>query len=73
MFAVSSMDYSVVSILLMFNMCEARKCTDISITNDATLENVEFFHVSLLTSDLDPTISVDPNAAEIGIIDNDGL
>ena len=72
-FTVSSMDYEVVFTLLMFNMCEVRKCTDINIINDATLENVELFSVSLLTSNLDYAISLDPHAAEIEIIDNDGL
>ena len=59
--------------LLMFNMCEVRKCTDITIINDATLEKVEFFFVILLTSNLDPTISLDPNVRKIEITDNDGL
>ena len=67
------MDYSVAFTLLMFNMCEARKCTDITIINDVTLENVEYFSVSLVTSNLDPTISLNQDVAEIEIIDNDGL
>ena len=72
-FTVSSMDYEVVFTLLMFNMCEVRKCTDITITNDAMLENVELFSVNLVTSNLDPTISLNQDDAEIEIIDNDGL
>ena len=59
--------------LLMFNMCEVRKCTDITIMNDVTLENVELFSVSLLASNLDPTISLNQDVAEIKIIDDDGL
>ena len=62
--------------LLMFNMslCEVRKCTNITILNDVTLENVELFSVSLLASNLDPTmISLNQDFADIEIIDNDGL
>ena len=59
--------------LFMFNMCEIRKCADITIMNDATLENVEFFFVRLLTSNLDLAISLDPNVGKVEITDNDGL
>ena len=68
------MDYEPLSTLLIFNTCDTRQCTNITIKNDAVLENTESFCVNLLrTPDLDSRITLDPVLAEIEITDNDGL
>ena len=73
-FPVASMDYEPLSTLLIFDTCDTRHCTNITIKNDAVLENTESFFVKLLrTPDLDSRITLDPVLAEIEITDNDGL
>ena len=66
--------YEPLSTLLIFNACDTWQCTNITIKNDAVLENTESFFVNLLrTLDLDSRITLDPVLAEIEITDNDGL
>ena len=74
LFSVSLLDYGAVSTLLMFDSCDTRQCTNISIINDVFTEDTESFSVSLVrTSELDPRITLDPAVGEIEITDNDGL
>ena len=72
--SVSPTDYSAMSTILMFNVCESQQCTDIIIINDTVLESIETFFVNLQrTPDLDPRITLDPVIGEIEITNNDGL
>ena len=71
--AVSPMDYSAVSTILMFAACQMRSCVNISIVNVAVLENIETFAVTLArTSGLDSRIVLNPVNGVVEIIDNDG-
>ena len=59
---------------LIFEECETRRCVNISIEDDMTLENIESFNVILDRSlDLDSRIHLDPVIGEIQIIDNDSM
>ena len=68
------MDYGAVSTLLMFDSCETKQCTNITIMNDVGLENTESFLITLLWT-TDTNIALDPAAVvgEIEITDDDGL
>ena len=62
------------STLLVFDECEIQKCTELTIMNDTVLENTETFFVHLLrTPDLDRSVTLDPDIADLEITDNDGL
>ena len=62
------------STLLMFDSCETRQCTNITIMNDALEESIESFFVTLeRTQDLDPRITLDPAVGEIFVTTDDGL
>ena len=51
-----------------------RRCYNLNIVDDVTVENVESFNVSLeRTSDLDSRITLDLVNAVVEIIDNDGM
>ena len=66
------MDYTAVSVILMFAECETRRCANISIVDDQTLEMTESFDISLnRTADLDNRITLNPAEGTIRIIDND--
>ena len=66
------MDYTAVSVLLMFAECDTRRCANISIVDDLALEMAESFDISLnRTADLDSRIILDPAEGMIQIIDND--
>ena len=85
LFAVSYEDYVAVSnFTLVFDRCQRKSCVNLTIVNDDVLEMVESFTVSLgnpnpnnsiQTEDrfahLASRISIDPETAEIHIIDND--
>ena len=59
------------STLLIFDSCETRQCTNITIINDMLVENTESFSVTLVrTTELDTRITLDPDIGEIVI--NDG-
>ena len=45
--AVATMDYGAVNTLLMFAACQRRSCVDVPIVDDAVLENMESFFVTL--------------------------
>ena len=84
--AVSSEDYVAVSnFTLVFDRCQMKSCVNLTIVNDDVLEMVESFTVSLGNSNpsnsiqtedrfahLASRISIDPETAEIHIIDSDG-
>ena len=73
-FSVSLTDDGSVSTLLMFDTCETRQCTNITIVNILIEESIESFFVTLeRTTDLDPRITLDPAVGEIFITANDGL
>ena len=68
------MDYGAVDAILMFDTCQRRSCVDVVIVNDAVLENMELFTVTLeRTSGVDHTIELNPVDGQIEITDNDGV
>ena len=70
------LDYhALVSTVLAFNVCEIRKCIEVTIENDRTLENNESIILFLdpFSSGYDERISLDPRNGEIHIIDDDGV
>ena len=73
-FLVSPMDYGTVAASLIFEVCETRRCVNISIEDDMTLENIESFNVILERSPgLDSRIRLDPVIGVVRIIDNDSM
>ena len=70
-FSVSPTDDGSVSTLLMFDSCETRQCTNITIMNDTSIES--FFVTLEKTPDLDSRITLDPAVGEIFVTANDGL
>ena len=67
------MDYEEVDIILMFEACETRVCTNVTIVDDDVAELTERFFARLgRTVDLDTRITLDPFVAEVEIVDNDG-
>ena len=67
---VSSTDYRPVSTVLMFDTCETRHCTVVTIVEDVVLENVEMFSATLSrTPGLDPRIHLNPVVGTVEIID----
>ena len=73
LFPVSPMDYAAeISAILTFAACQRRRCVNVTIENDAVLEDAESFDVTLeRTFDLDNRITLDPVDGEIEITDND--
>ena len=68
---VSPMDYIHVSIILEFDACDTRKCTEIPIVNDTILELTESFFVTLeSTPGLDERITLAPIDGVIAIVDD---
>ena len=70
------LDYhALVSTVLAFNVCEIRKCIEVTIENDRTSENNESIILFLdqFSSGYDERISLDPRNGEIRIIDDDGV
>ena len=70
------LDYhAFVSTVLAFNVCEIRKCIEITIENDRTPENNESIILFLdpFSSGYEERISLDPRNGEIHIIDDDGV
>ena len=58
--------------ILMFDECERRRCTNVSITQDMVDEPDEFFTFHLnRTTDLSPRIDLDPVVGIIEIVDDD--
>ena len=67
------MDYGEVKTILMFRSCETRACTNVTIVDNNVEELTERFSVKLIRTDgLDQRITLDPVAAEVEIIDDDG-
>ena len=67
------MDYEEVDIILIFRSCNTTVCTNITIVDDNVAELTERFFVKLNRTDgLDERITLDPDVAEVEIIDNDG-
>lgn len=73
-FLVSPSDYATIqSTIVTFNACDARRCVDISITNDNNVEKSEMFTVALSkTPGLDSRVSLDSPTTSIQITDVDG-
>ena len=70
------LDYhALVSTVLAFNVCEIRKCIEVTIENDRKPENNESIILFLdqFSSGYDERISLDPRNGEIHIIDDDGV
>ena len=60
------------STTLMFAACETRQCDYISIVDDATLEMMESFSVTLeRTSDLNSRITLNPVDGKMNVFDDD--
>ena len=67
------MDYGELDVLLTFGSCETRKCVNVSILDDGPGEPDEFFTYHLMrTSNLHPTIELDPVDGQVQIYDGDG-
>ena len=73
LFKVSPEDYVAVSTLLMFDRCETRQCTNITIKKDEVKESIESFSVTLENSDLDTRITLDPHIGKIEITGSNGV
>ena len=72
--AVAPMDYGALSTILMFAGCQNRNCVNISIEDDAVVENAELFNVTLKrTPNLDSRIILNPMDGVIEITDDDGM
>ena len=74
--AVAPMDYGALSTILMFAECQNRSCENISIEDDAVVENDELFNVTLeRAEDLDSRIMLNRSRVDgkIEIKDNDGM
>ena len=68
------MDYTSVTNILEFGICDTRQCIEIPIVDDMIVEETESFFVTLeRTPGLDSRITLDPVDGEIEITDNDGL
>ena len=67
------MDYTVNTDKLKFEVGQTQFCTNVSIVKDDVIEPTKRFTVSLLqTPDLDPRITLDPDTAQVEIVDRDG-
>ena len=73
-FTASSMDYgALMSTILLFGTCQTKQCALIRIEDDAIIEDVENFFVTLeRTSGLNDRITLEPIDGEIQISDRDG-
>lgn len=56
---------------LRFSSSVSQQCINVSITDDAELENDEVFSVNVSTSDT--AVSLNPASAMVTISDNDGV
>ena len=70
-FTVSARDYDETP--LLFDTCDTRKCVNIAIVDDETLENEEVFSFVLRSPDQDSRIMFDPAEGTIRILENDGI
>ena len=67
------MDYGAIDVILEFDVCETRKCVNVSIVNDLVDEEDEIFNYHLRrTPNLDPRIELEPTDGTVEIIDDDG-
>ena len=68
---VDPMDYLGVSIILMFEDCDRRRCVNVTIVDDEVLEMTESFTVTLeRTPGLDSRITLDPVDGVVEITDD---
>ena len=73
-FLVSHADYSAPVKSLRFPHCAKQQCVDINITDDSISEPQESFTVSLMRSNgMGDEIQLEPDVAEIIIIDNESM
>ena len=67
------MDYGALSVTLVFEACDKRKCVYINISDDEVGESDESFTYHLMkASVLNPRINLGPVDGQIEIVDNDG-
>ena len=67
------MDYGELDMILKFDICDVRQCTNVSIVNDFIGEPEEFFFYTLeRTPGLDGRIDLDPTMGQVVITDDDG-
>ena len=60
-------------VLLSFGACELRRCFPVAIVDDTRLEEIEHLTLTLLRiPELDQRITLNPEDAQIVIIDEDG-
>ena len=70
---MATLDYEALSTSLMFAICEARHCVNVTIVDDIMVESDEIFDVNLeRTSDLLSSIILNSTARMIEITNNDG-
>lgn len=67
----ASIDFSAMLTSLRFSSSVSQQCINVSITDDAELENDEMFSVNISTSDT--AVSLNPASALVTISDNDGM
>ena len=67
------MDYGAIDVILEFDVCETRKCVNVSIVNDLVDEEDEIFTYHLRrTPNLDHRIDLEPIDGTVEIINDDG-
>ena len=67
------MDYGAIDVTLEFDVCETRKCVNVSIVDDLVDEEDEIFTYHLRrTPNLDPRINLEPIDGTVEIINDDG-
>ena len=72
--SAGSNDYSGVPATMTFSRCNQRKCVDVSVKNDAIVENTESFSIRLTRpSGLDSRITLTSTATVVEIMDNDSM
>ena len=65
-------DYDQESVGLIFNEDNTRRCVNITIIDDNVYEDPENFIVEITNVGPDPDVELDPDTAEILILDNNG-
>ena len=70
---VQTIDYGAIDVILEFDVCETRKCVNVSIVDDLVDEEDEIFTYHLRrTPNLDSRIGLAPIDGTVEIIDDNG-
>ena len=69
--ATSSVDFSAVSVVLQFNKTNSKACTEISITDDSTVEDQESFTLMIRGSGEGVNVNKISKISTVTITDND--